>query len=359
MKNLIKQARKKLKKKWKDNGYAVSKSRIGRFRRCKRQHFYAECLNLEKIKKAKPLIRGTIIHELVEYDLLKKPLSLVWKKVDKEWGKLFREEKDLYGDLPGDLKKIFKGYMLWYKNDPLKYIYVEKPFRIQFVGDILLSGVIDGIARDKSKGRWLVETKSRNNLPTERTEYSSVESALYAWAASKARLGEVKGICWNYIRAKPPTIPKVLKAGGLSKNKKIDTTWDVYRQAIKDNKLKVKDYFDMKKQLRGKENDFFDRVYIPFSKPTQRRVLEEAKLTAIEMRELDKSFVDTGNEIAYIRSIDDMKCNHCDFKGLCQAELMNLDTDFMLKKEYKDRPDGSKTIKAQKTKRLSRGRKKD
>jgi len=66
--------------------------------------------------------------------------------------------------------------------------------------------------------------------------------------------GAVSGIIFNLVRAKLPTVPQVLKSGGLSKAKSIDTDVDTYLQAIKDNRLNPNDYVDILNHLKENSN---------------------------------------------------------------------------------------------------------
>lgn len=69
--------------------------------------------------------------------------------------------------------------------------------------------------------------------------------------------GNWHGILYLFVRKKAPAIPEVLKTGGLTRRKNIDTTWAVYRQAVLNAGYEPRSYQDMRDLLVGKEISFF------------------------------------------------------------------------------------------------------
>lgn len=318
--------------------YIVHQSTIKCWRKCRRLYHYRYVERIEKRKPPAPLMRGTVVHEMIEAHANG---TDVWAPVEafkKRYAKLFAEEREHYGDLVGEIERLMSGYFEWYKKDPLVPFSLvkggpkaEHKFSVNLTPSIILEGKVDLAAHDRMKRKWLTDHKTHKQLPQGDIKYSDIQSALYCWAL-ECEYPKLKfdGVAWNYIRWKAPVIPDLLKDGSMSRRKNIDTTWAVYRQAVKDAGLDPKDYADMKQELDGKEGDFYVRSYLPVNRTITENLLEEARVTAREMKRKggrDKT-----------RTIE-KHCSWCEFYNLCQAELRGLDADFIRKHDYKEKVD--------------------
>lgn len=320
----------------------VHQSRLKSWRLCHAQHDYKYNQKLIKRRPRKPLLRGSTVHRIIEYDINGLDPWVPFEEFKKQYKKLFLEQQEEYGDLPELVKRMMEEYFKWYKKDPIKWISVErgKPkaeykFVVPLTSSINLGGKIDAVGQSKDKLRWLVDHKNNKTIPTGDIIYSDIQTVLYAWALLQKGI-HIDGVMWNYIRAKAPSAPELLKNGDLSRRKNIDTTWGVYKQAIKDNGLKVKDYKDMEEHLQGKENDFFQRVYIPLDKSVMKTIVSDARVTAREIKR--KGTRDK------VRTFG-RHCDWCDFKDLCQAELRSLDAKFIRKTLYMVKKDAKEETK--------------
>lgn len=314
--------------------FVVRQSSIKSFRDCRRAYFYKQVERIEPKKPRKPLIRGTIIHAMIENFINGEDPWAAYRHYEKLHGKLFREERESYGTLLEDIQLLMDQYFKWFKSDPLTYLKhpqtgkrAEHKFRVQIAPGITQTGTIDSVAKSKDGRVWLVEHKSVSQLPTDLFRYSDIQSVTYTEVLEKLGFPKPDGVCWNYIRAKPPTVPELLKSGELSK-RNIDTTWDVYAAAIKRHKLDPRDYEDMRKQLQGKEKDFFVRVYLPVKPVIVKNVMREVVATSKEMRRLHF------HEEELVRNIT-RNCSWCQFFNLCQAELRELDASFIRKADFR------------------------
>lgn len=311
--------------------FRISQSKYKTYLECKNKYYYRHVEKLTRRSPANPLVRGKIIHEMIEAQVNGKDPWKAWAASQKEYAKLFTQEREEYGDIPGEIEVLMSGYFDWFKRDPLIYYevngaYAEHFFRVPLVENIVLEGTMDSLAHTKDKRFWLVEHKSHKSLPKGDIKYSDIQSSIYTWVAPQVGLPKPDGVMWNYIRYKAPTIPEPLKNGEMSRAKSIDTTWAVYREALVDNNLDPKDYKDVEAMLKGKEGDFYVRVGLPINKTIQATILDEVKTTALEMRD------NAGKN--RVRTID-QHCTYCEFYELCQAELRGLDADFIRKKRFK------------------------
>lgn len=301
----------------------VSFSRVKTRRRCHRAHHYKYIQGLQRKKPGIALFKGSIVHDMVEAHLIGKDWKKVLKKYEKEFNKLFKEEKEMHGDLPGNMRRIMEGYIEHWKKDKLVYTAVEEKFEFKLDKGIIAVFQIDAAVKDAKKRPWLLERKTPKSFPDEDVRMSDIQTVLYLWAwLSIGR--KAQGILWDYVRSKPPTIPDQLKAGGLSIAKNIDTTYDVYLNEIKRLKLNPKDYTEKLDSLKGTDQKFYRRVYMPVSQGVMETIVEDFKTTAREIRDNPDSQVRT---LSY-------DCRQCEFYNLCQAELRDLDTDFILKSQY-------------------------
>lgn len=322
----------------------VHQSSLKTWRRCHKMYFYKYIENLEKRHKGSALFRGTIVHAMIEAKANGNDPWEVYDKYMEENHKMFIEEEEYFG-IEDMISDIMEGYFSYYKNDDLKPFpvidqegnkrYAEVKFKVPLIPElgIYFGGIADMIVQD-NKGRvWLMDHKTHKTLPKGDIAYLNVQSNMYAWALPLANLPKPEGMVWNYIRWKQPSKPQMLKNGSLSKASSIDTTWSIYKKAVKEAGLDIKDYKDMEEVLKGKEEDFYVRHYLPFNKKVQENILEDAKSTA---KEIYDNWVDPKGKKLCDRNIT-RDCSWCEFYTLCQAELKGLDTSTLLKFDYKNR----------------------
>jgi hypothetical protein len=305
----------------------VTQSMIKSARKCWRQYHNRYVLQIGKKLPALPLFRGTIIHEMLDARALGKvdPLDVL-AKYATEYKKLLREQKDVYGDVIDDCRRIFKAYCIEYQDEDLTYEESEIPAFTDLTSEIRYAGTIDKIAVDSHKRRWIVDHKSHKNFPDEGQRMADIQLVLYVWAWNRwCPEKQVSGIIWDYIRTKPPTIPHLLKNGELSKAK-IDTDYSTYIRAIKENSLDPADYKDVLDGLKKQSSPFFERVALPNpSKALIDSVVADAHDTATIIQRLGK--------VLKTRHLS-RDCGWCEFNALCQAEIRGLDVDFIRKSQY-------------------------
>ena len=320
--------------------FEVHQSHIKTWRRCKRQYYYSYILKIEKRRRSYPLMRGTVVHDMIERHANGEDPWPALEEMRVKYTALWDEEREYYGDPIAEITSIMKGYFRWYKEDPLVPVHLlptmtrfaEFEFEVDLTPSIVMKGKIDMVAHDRMRRNWLVDHKTHKVLPTGDLKYSDIQSAIYVWAARAVNPKiALEGVAWNYLRWKAPTVPLMLtgkKSKGTMSRRAADTTWSVYRRALLDNGLSPKDYADMKKKLLGKEADFFVRQYLPVNETILDNLLEESITTAREMKR--KAGVDKTRTI-------DKHCQWCDFYTLCQAELKGLDADFIIKHDFMEK----------------------
>lgn len=340
-------------------GTKISNSRVKKWNSCKRAHHYAFNEKIEKKAAPAPLYKGKIIHECIEDMIYGRDWNQTLEKYIEEYNKMFEEEKEQYGDLPNDLRTILQGYEKHYKDDGLTYLELngkkaEHDFAIEISREpclhcdgkgyddntkeacqkcggkgerpLFLVGKIDAVAQDKQGRVWLVEHKSFKNLPSEDFRWTNQQATLYTWVMPQIGFPKPAGVIWDYIRTKVPAKPELLKSGGLSKRKNIDTTRDVYLETIHEYGLDPNDYQDILDYLEGSEDNFYRRIYLPTRENIIKPIVDDVINTAKEIYYL--------GETLKTRNLG-RDCSFCAFKTICQTEIMGGDAEFVKRTEYR------------------------
>jgi len=320
----------------------ASFSRIKLWRRCKKAHDYHYNQQLRKRKPPVALVRGSYVHDLLEVwkdrDRLK-----IRKDYERKYGRIFDEEREIYGDLIGDGWELVRRYSLHWKNDQLKYVPirgVRSEIKLEFpLGKgVTFVGKIDKYPEDPKGRRWVMDHKTNKKIPDEESRFNDYQLLLYIWILQK--FGEKPtGVVWDYIRTKPPAEPKILKSGELSQAQGIDTTHEIYLKAVKDNKLDPKDYQETLDNLKGREEEFFRRIFLPYSNSMLEQIITETRAAALQIQQFGHEWKD--------RTMT-KECKQCQYYLLCHAELRGLDADFIRKKEYeiKGEEDASEQVES-------------
>ncbi len=322
----------------------VSFSKLKTWRRCKRQWFYKYIEEIKKKEQAVPLKRGSWVHESLESHNRTGNWKTGFLKYKKEnWDNLFDEEKEMYGDMPKEVAELVQKYLMQ-ADDEREIISAELEYFIRVPNTlIVLTGKIDLIYRN-AMGIWALDYKTCKSFPKEEVRTFDIQLALY-YAVVKMILLELKideevvGVAYEYLRTKPPTVPRLLKNGELSKAKNIDTDWYTYKKAIKENGLDVNDYLDMKELL--KTNTYFQTSLVPKSQKLVSTLLKELIVSGEEMQESrinwlsDQAF--NTHTTTFTRNMTKDCGWDCEFRNICYGELMGEDTTMMRELEFESR----------------------
>ena len=163
----------------------ISFSKIRTWRRCHKAHWYKYVLGIQRRRKAAGMYKGSIVHEMVEAFLTGGKWEMVLAEYVKQYDKMFAEEKEIYGDIPNDMKRIMEGYIRHWKDDKLKYLTVEEKFEFPLEGGISFVFQIDAIVEDRKKRQWLFERKTPKKFPDEHIRLSDIQTLLYTWGLNK------------------------------------------------------------------------------------------------------------------------------------------------------------------------------
>lgn len=309
----------------------LNQSRIKLWRRCQQAYYYREVEKLEPKRKSLPLEKGSLMHLLAETFFNRGDWRAVLDKYRGGFEQLMDEEKDYYGDLPTEVQRLFEGYIKkWYsKGIPEKILAVELNFAdtpVEVAPGVSLKGTIDRIVKITEgplKGKIaLGEMKNLKRIPSEEERFYDVQTCLYTPAARKLGF-KIDLVMWDYIRTKPPTVPEVLKKGGITRRQNLDTDYETYYQVIVENGCNPRDYAVELERVKG--NVYYDRRFIPVSDKLIQMVVRDFAITA---KHIDKL------KMYPTRNLNKLHCKSCGYISLCRAELMGLDADFIRKTEY-------------------------
>jgi hypothetical protein len=329
-------------KKIKDEGLVVSNSRLNTWRNCHRMHYFKYVMKLSPKIKGAALIRGSALHECLEYYYSGKSWLKPYKAFKKEFNKnTLAEERALIGDLPQMVYDLMRGYVACYEEEDenLEFLEQELEFTVSLgvpsYGDkIKINGFIDFIAED-DKGIIIGETKTHKRFPEYDVRLFNIQSSIYAWvireALKKYPNKNVNRIMWNYIKAKQPSKPRLLKPdkNGVQKLSKarLESLPHIVYEAIKEYGLNPKDYQDLISAQCY--DDFYRRDILRIDTNVVNSVLEDTRDTARQIYE---------QPLLKDRNIS-KNCAWCDYRNLCQAELVNPDSDldYLIKADFEIR----------------------
>lgn len=311
--------------------FKVSQSKVNTWLRCHLASYYKYVKKLAKKKKARPLVFGTIVHEMVEANANSDNPFDKLKEIDKQQGAMFASEREEYGNLIEDVTNIMTDYFDFWPEKSMRFIRhnkkaAEHVFEVDIGDDIVATGKLDAIGVTPNKLRWLVEHKSGRNLPNEDHRWRNLQSNLYIKIMEIIGLKPVDGTCWDYIRSKPPTKPQLKKDGTLS-TRKLDTLPSAVKVAFKEHGISLNNPAAkaiLEEAIANRRN-YFQRIFTPAKPRIMEKVFKEFFEAARDMRDNlgKKTFRHFGRH-----------CEWCEYEGLCRAELTGGDVDFLIAKDY-------------------------
>lgn len=312
-----------------------NQSRVKTFNRCQKQYAYKYIELLEPKRKSRPLYLGSWIHSCLEFYYKEGD----WKKGHapfvEDWNKLFDEEKTALQTrghqklppLPEVVERIMRSYLWYYKDDGWKpymveqLLEVETPLRIngkRFV----FKGRLDLIVEDEEGLLWLIDHKSAGSIP-EPTSFHAMDPQLmlYPWAAKIQYNIEIAGVIYNYVKSKPPSIPKLNKDGSISK-RKYSSDYPTLVRFLKQSGYEPRDFIDVLRPL-ARKSPFLRRYRLPREPQVTKEILLDT-LSVVKRIDETKRFT---------RNIT-RDCTMCSYHDLCRSELNGFDTSMMREQNF-------------------------
>lgn len=315
----------------------LSHSRLKTYRRCPKRYEFKYIMGLEPRRPALTLKRGSWLHELlmVHYD----EHSWVERQAEltRDFNTLFEEEREEYGDLPGETQRIFMSYLMhWHEED--KKLHVIDSEVDEFVtlpnGDIF-NFIIDLIVEDPDGGLWLWDHKSVKNFMPPDFMLLDAQLARYFWAAMKLGYTPLRGVIFNELITAPPTVPELLKNGRLTERQNLRCDVYTYFREIKRQKQDPKSYASTLRRLQSQSDRWFRRTRLPRDKPLMIQMMREMLWTADSIKH-DEA---TGH---FARTPMKDCTWDCPFLDPCMIQLSGGTIDEVLRLKYTTRADQAK-----------------
>jgi len=333
-------------------------SQLACYKGCPKKWFYRFLRMLDPIGHKRTLELGSYVHHLLDsfYNPEGKGqpfctdvslqataesryagmLNASQKYFDDKTKDLFEEETNNYISMRTEAEAIVTRYIEKNADDLSKYwvLATEKEFCIPIYSANgkrtrdKLRGKFDMIVRDEFETIWFFEHKTTADGVDSRFETVELEEQLNNYTLVASTMYEdYGGGVLNVIRKKAPRLPEPLKSGkGLSKAKDIDTTEELYLDAIKQYGYDPNEYVEILGILREKGDRFFGRKIIT-RKPQQ--ILEtrdEIYFTVQAIKAQTKLYNKSKNEAVFYRTPNFM-CKNCQYCNLCILDSKKGDVE--------------------------------
>lgn len=314
------------------NVFQCSQTKINAWRRCKYYAFLRYIEGLRKRFKDRPLQFGTLTHLVLEEDANGRPPFKALTAATKEQ-KLFVQEREELERIAGDVRVIMRDYFdFWDQakpNQQLKPIKrkgkkAEHQIFVEIAKGIQLEVRLDLLAERGTGGVFLTDHKTFKQKPSEDHRWRSLQANMYKRATDIAEI-KIDGMCWNYIRSKPPTLPQMKKDGELSL-KRLDTLPEALRVFGKVQKIEIPER--MMQTALANRSHWFMRDFMAFRGTTVKLVSED--------------FIESARDMAQNLGVQkaktiDRHCDWCEMEAICRAELQGGDRRYIIQKEYTTR----------------------
>lgn len=324
---------------------AVSLSAVSAYRTCQQLYYYRHVERLRRRDKAAAPELGIILHDYlslyyqgirvghsgaVAHGEARQAIVAKFRPECSRMASVARQaglEKDaikLY-DLPDQAARIAdRYYVARGAQDAIQQeiLLVEEYLTLpMFRGAAVSNGRLDMVTRSRVDGlTYLWEHKSTTDIPDSGYRMRDLQTPLYRRKIERLKIApEIDSVMWNYLKTKEPTRPRLLKNGTLTKDKHLDSTWEIYSAELKRLKLNPTDYMDVRARLEGRETSvFFPRYSQPILADTDilyRDFLQSVKDIAKSRRDWAEGKVEP------VRNLG-LSCNWCEMAMLCNAAIL-------------------------------------
>lgn len=309
--------------------FRISNSKANCYRRCPRQFKFRYVEKLKKKRTALPLKKGSWIHELLMTHYDGHDWTVKHKELTREFNKLLIEEREEYGDLPTECARIMRSYVDNYREEDkhFKVLDTEIDAMVELPNGDTFNFIIDLILEEDDGGIWLEDHKNVSTLMDDDFMLLDTQLAKYVWGAAQIGYPDVRGVMFNELCTKAPTMPSVLEDGGLTQRKNLQCDVYTYYREIKRLGLDPKDYGKFLKHLRGQSTKWFRRTRMPRDKPMVERTIRELLWTCDDIKRAEATD-------RFPRAVDKSCTWMCEYLHPCVVEMQGGDIDEITRLQF-------------------------
>ena len=318
-------------------------SEIRQAQRCLRKYYYSRERRLEREWPARPRKLGSWLHELMSAHHAEED----WQEVQDQ---LVAEHHDLDAfeelvDLPVQAFGLMQSYVTQYPEDHARWkvLHNEESFQVKLedFGDVAFGFTPDLVIEESEGGIWIVDHKSTISLPEPWDNMDDLQHLTYLYGMRKLYGDRVKGFIFNWLRTKPPTIPKLRKDGLIRDIKRVDTTYNLLLAFAEENDVPhYPELTDRLAELHGNRR-WFRRDYLIVPEIAVKTAERELQEWFLFLQDAEAAGI--WPRVVLPKSAGVASCSSCEFQPICRAELMGIGTKGILLSEYKERESLNRT----------------
>ena len=317
-----------------------SNARLKTYRRCPNQYRMRYILGLKKKRKELPLFRGDWLHQLLEVHYTGGDWEERQASLEAEFFRLFEEEREELGDLPTETRRIFTSYLMrWAREDKgMTVIDAEIDEEVELPNGEKFRLIIDLLVEEHGSGLWIWDHKTVGKFMPSNFMLIDSQLARYFWGAKQMGYN-VRGILFNELITKPPTVPETLKSGRLTQRRNLRCDVYTYYRTIKELGQEPGSYKDMLLHLKSQQDEWFRRTRLPKDPALTQRTVAEMLMTIGEIHRATKD--------GHFPRTPMKSCVwDCAFADPCMIELMGGDISDVVKSRYTTADERAKEAKS-------------
>lgn len=326
------------------------------FKTCRRAWFLTshQRMNLERKRPVHYFFLGRGVHYALDalYSTGEDPVEAFTRwytseldLVRAQTGGLYDDEEEMYSDMLDLGCGMLDHYVMWAKqvDTGLEVVATETEFETPLITPggraspkYAFAGRLDGIVRDVRTGElWVMEyktTTSQGLANVERRLHNDEQGTAYIYALSRMFPDEkVGGALFTYLKKKLPTAPRLIHGGtAISRAKNMDTTFEMYVDAIKEHDFDYQDYVDILRHLKDKGNTFFARFVV--------------KRHPGQLANFERDLHTAARDMSRVKTIKDAYpnppwygCMRCTVREICDLVNLGAGYEFLVDTEYRPR----------------------
>ncbi len=329
------------------NGYSYSA--INTYQRCPKQYEFKFVYKLQRKAKNVNLFNGINAHEwLKEFFLALQAGDSpdeAWRAVQKAAEETLEQARTVTFDEElvkaetevNTLLRVIENYTDQYQEE-WEVLHVEEEFVLLLDNGAVITFTPDLVVRDRNGAVWIVDHKTTSGTVEEGLPFGDMQALLY-YAGVKSLYPETAGFIFSRMRKKLPTQPRLAKTGKtrVADVARIDTTYEILRDFLQDKAPGLlSDPVHQRRlaELRDQGNRFFwtEQVYANDAAITA--VVDDTAFIINQIRQ-SETWDKWPRHLLESRGYKD--CRKCEFRSLCQAQMLGWDTTDLLLEEYEPR----------------------